>query len=107
MTQHLCQELDKVGGLDEGDEGSELGVEGEEVEDGARLPCARVQRHRKVEGSPAHHGQDAVILILTSGLVTICTILLSIQQNEGPSGECLSFQIAHFCLMLVMSRCFT
>ena len=59
MTQNLCQELDKVGGLDEGDKGGELGVEGEQVEDGARLPCARVQWHREVEGSPDQHGQNS------------------------------------------------
>ena len=65
--QNLRQELDKVSGLDEGDEGGELWVEGEEVEDGARLPCARVQWHRKVEGSPAHHGQFACTVKASTG----------------------------------------
>ena len=51
-AKHLCQKLDKVGRLDQGDQGGELGVEGEQVEDGARLPCASVQWNREVEGSP-------------------------------------------------------
>ena len=36
-AEYLGQELDKVGGLDQGDESCELGVEGEQVKDGTRL----------------------------------------------------------------------
>ena len=36
-AEYLGQELDKVGGLDQGDESGELRVEGEQVKDGARL----------------------------------------------------------------------
>ena len=36
-VEYLGQELDKVGGLDQGDESCELGVEGEQVKDGTRL----------------------------------------------------------------------
>ena len=36
-VEYLGQELDKVCGLDQGDKSCELGVEGEQVKDGARL----------------------------------------------------------------------
>ena len=36
-AEYLGQELDKVGGLDQGDESCELGVESEQVKDGTRL----------------------------------------------------------------------
>ena len=69
---NLSQELDQVRGFDEGYESGELWVEGEQVEDWTRLPCAvdirsneiyymvvkkrlpcaSVQWHSKVEGSP-------------------------------------------------------
>ena len=36
-VEYLGQELDKVCGLDQGDESCELGVESEQVKDGTRL----------------------------------------------------------------------
>ena len=36
-VEYFRQELNKVGGLDQGDESCELGVEGEQVKDGAGL----------------------------------------------------------------------
>ena len=55
-TENLWQKLDKVGGLDKGDEGGELLVGSEEVKDVAGLLWAAVQRHRKLEGVPGQHG---------------------------------------------------
>ena len=57
MNENLCQKLYKVRRFDEGDQGCELRVEGEEVKDGARLPSASVQGHRKVESAPGHHSE--------------------------------------------------
>ena len=57
MNENLCQKLYKVRRFDEGDQGCELRVECEEVKDGARLPSASVQWHRKVESAPGHHSE--------------------------------------------------
>ena len=114
-VEYFRQELNKVGGLDQGDQGGELGVEGEQVEDGARLPCASVQWNREVEGSPGYHSvgvdRDAIDIINDNtdpkvehcgGLAEKITMI-----PKNPSHIALSETFITFFHTLVMSRCRT